>query len=61
MRNPNADWLSWLITADGIFVDFSILHYDNKIVGRVLDQLDVGDWISLDQQKVGECSFFDHS
>ena len=32
--------LSRLITAEGGFVDFSILHYDKEIVGRVFDQLD---------------------
>ncbi len=32
--------LSRLITAEGGFIDFSILHYDKKIVGRVFDQLD---------------------
>jgi len=29
-----------LITAERGFVDFSILHYDKEIVGRVFDQLD---------------------
>jgi len=32
--------LSRLITAEGGFVDFSILHCDKEIVGRVFDQLD---------------------
>jgi len=32
--------LSRLITAEGGFVDFSILHYHKAIVGRVFDQLD---------------------
>jgi hypothetical protein len=32
--------LSRLITAEGRFVDFFILHYDKEIVGLVFDQLD---------------------
>jgi len=41
MRNPNPGLLlSRLITAEGGFVDFSILHCDKEIVGRVFDQLD---------------------
>ncbi len=41
--------LSRLI-ADGVLVDPAVFHNHNKILAGLLEQLDIGDWISLDQQ-----------
>ena len=44
---------------NGILVDLAVLHDDDEVLGRVLDQLDVRDRVAVDQQQVGERAFLD--
>ena len=45
--------------AQCILVDPAVLHDDEQVFLRILDQLDVGDWITVDEQQVGERAFLD--
>ena len=40
----------------GVLIDLAVLHDDDQVLGRILDQLDVGDWIPVDQQQIGKCA-----
>ena len=42
-----------------IFVDYAILHNDQKVFVRVFDELDVFRRIAIDEQQICECAFLD--
>ena len=42
-----------------VLVDLSILHDEDEVLDRVLDELDVLDWVAVDEKQVGERAFFD--
>src|SRR5262245_4705123 len=42
-----------------VLVDLSVLHDDDEVLARVLDELDVLDRVAVDEKQVGQRAFFD--
>src|SRR5215510_7893418 len=47
------------LLTERVLVDFSVLHDEDEVLGRILDQLDVLDRVAVDEKQVGQRAFFD--
>ena len=45
-----------LLFGQRIFVDSAILHNDKKVLAGVFDELEIFQWIAIDQHQVSECA-----
>src|SRR5215467_6184251 len=41
-----------------VLVDLAVLHDYDEVLGRIRDQLDVCDWVAVDEEQVGQRAFF---
>ena len=57
---PEAD-MQELAGLQGVLEDLSVLHDDDEVLCRIFDQVDVGNWIAVDEQEVGECALLNHA
>ena len=53
LRNAGAEQI--------ILVDLPILHDHKEILLRIGNQVDVGDWVAVDQQQIGESIYFNNA
>jgi hypothetical protein len=51
--------VSRLCWGEAILVDHSVLHDHDKVLSRILEQIDIRDRIAVDEQQIGERAFSD--